>query len=78
VNTQPELAPTPTDMPNDRNILDLLREWSAADDGSRSNALHVAAQQFRLRKPQWWVVNGKTAVPIWMVERLRKSSLLLS
>jgi hypothetical protein len=31
----------------------------------------IAAMQYRLRKPQWWVVGGKPAIPMWVIEQMR-------
>ena len=34
--------------------------------------IRVVATQFRLGQAQWWAVNGRVVVPIWVVEFLRK------
>jgi hypothetical protein len=34
--------------------------------------MQVVAEQFRMRLPRWWVVQGNVVVPIWIVELLKK------
>lgn len=54
-------------------VLDFLEnDWNACESCPHGKELRVAAQQFRLRKSQWWVVNGRAVIPIWVVEHLRK------
>jgi hypothetical protein len=33
--------------------------------------MRIAADQFRMRLPHWWVVDGTVVVPIWIVELLK-------
>ena len=73
-----DVCPASIQSLNEHNVLDVLGKWGTCDDCPRTNALQIAAQQFRLRRPQWWVVNGKMAVPIWVVERLRNRAFALS
>jgi hypothetical protein len=30
-------------------------------------------EQFRMKRPRWWLVNGEVVVPVWLVERVKKS-----
>ncbi|MBI4191404.1 MAG: hypothetical protein HY525_12820 [Betaproteobacteria bacterium] len=54
------------------DVLAILNgEWSACEDCAHKEVMRVVAKQFRSRQPQWWVVNGKAVIPIWIVERLR-------
>ena len=50
---------------------ELLKRWDTCGSCPKENELRAAARQVWSRKPQWWVVNGKTMVPIWLVERLK-------
>jgi hypothetical protein len=38
---------------------------------TQSSIMHIAAEQFRMRLPHWWVVGGTVVVPIWVVELLK-------
>jgi hypothetical protein len=29
------------------------------------------AEQYRKRRPRWWIIGSKVIVPIWIVETLR-------
>jgi hypothetical protein len=37
----------------------------------QSPIMRIAADQFRMRLPHWWVVDGTVVVPIWIVELLK-------
>lgn len=51
---------------------DVLDEKKSACVGCTHEAvLRVVAKQFQLRQSQWWVVDGRVVIPIWVVERLR-------
>ena len=46
-------------------------EWSACEGCTHKEVMRVLARQLRSRQPQWWVVDGRVVIPIWIVERLR-------
>jgi len=50
----------------------LEHEWSACDGCACDEGMRMVRRQYRMRQPQWWVVDGKGVIPIWIVERLRK------
>ena len=52
-------------------------EWDACEGCAYAEPMRLVARQYRLRQPQWWVVNGKGVIPIWIVERLRKRVQLM-
>lgn len=53
-------------------VRDLLRHnWDTCENCSFEKDFRTVAQQFQMRKPQWWVVNGKSVIPVWIIERLR-------
>jgi hypothetical protein len=35
------------------------------------NIMRVMIQQYRSRRPSWWVVDGIVTVPVWVQERLQ-------
>lgn len=54
------------------DVLSFLNdEWSACEGCTQKEVMRVLARQFRSRQPQWWVVDGRVVIPIWIVERLR-------
>jgi hypothetical protein len=55
-------------------VQSILRgEWSACETCAHHVAMNVLIDQFRNRRPQWWVVDGAVVVPIWIVESLKKN-----
>ena len=34
--------------------------------------IRALSEQFKMRTPRWWVVNGIVVVPIWIVERIKQ------
>jgi hypothetical protein len=34
--------------------------------------MRVVCEQYRMRSPHWWLVDGALAVPIWVVELINK------
>ena len=54
------------------DVLGILNgELSACEVCAQREVMQVVAKQFRSRQPQWWVVDGRAVIPIWIVERLR-------
>jgi hypothetical protein len=39
---------------------------------SESGVMRVVCEQYRMRSPHWWLVDGALAVPIWVVELINK------
>lgn len=54
------------------DVLEILNgELSACEDCPHKEVMQVVAKRFRSRQPQWWVVDGRAVIPIWVVERLQ-------
>ena len=53
-------------------VLDVLENgWSACEECSNHQVMRVVAKQFQSRESQWWVVDGRVVIPVWIVEHLR-------
>ena len=53
-------------------VRDLLeKDWTTCGTCPHEPDLRRVAQQFRLHRPKWWVVNGRTVIPMWVIENLR-------
>lgn len=53
-------------------VLDVLENgWSACEDCAHHKVMRVVAKQFQSRESQWWVVDGRVVIPVWIVEHLR-------
>lgn len=50
----------------------LTREFVPCTGCSQQPVIHTLAHQYVARKPRWWVVNGHQAVPIWIVDLVRR------
>jgi hypothetical protein len=50
----------------------LAKQWSACEHCAHQSVIRKLVEQFRMRRPRWWVVDGDVVVPIWIVERLKK------
>ena len=54
-------------------VLEVLEmEQGACEGCAHEDLMRSVTRQYRMRLPQWWVVNGKRVIPIWIVEQLRK------
>jgi hypothetical protein len=49
----------------------LIDSASPCESCVHQSAMRIVAEQFRMRLPRWWVVDGKVVVPIWIVELLK-------
>jgi hypothetical protein len=47
-------------------------KWLALEHCAHQPLMHVAIEQFRTRRPYWWVVGGAVVVPIWAVELVKR------
>jgi hypothetical protein len=57
---------------SDRGMTDFLQSENDDSEGCpHDREFRVAAMQYRLRKPQWWVVGGKPVIPMWVIEQMR-------
>ncbi len=52
-----------------RNLLE--KDWKTCETCLYEPDLRRVVQQFRLHRPKWWVVNGRTVIPMWVIENLR-------
>ena len=53
-------------------VRDLLqKDWNTCGTCPHEPALRRVAQQFRLHRPKWWVVDGRSVIPMWIIENLR-------
>jgi len=56
------------------SVLEVLNDDSGTSAcegcGSRRDR-KVVAEQYRKRRPRWWIVGSTVVVPIWIVETLR-------
>jgi hypothetical protein len=50
----------------------LNNQFSACEGCAHQAQMQVVTEQFRMRLPRWWVVQGNVVVPIWIVELLKK------
>lgn len=54
-------------------VLEVLeKKGSACERCAHGELMRLVTRQYRMRQPQWWVVDGKRVIPIWIVEHLRK------
>jgi len=54
-------------------VLDVLeKEWQACEGCTHEQLMRLVSSQYQMRQSQWWVVDGRGVVPIWVVEHLRK------
>ena len=49
----------------------LKGKQDTCEDCPNKKALEVVSLQYKSHHPQWWVVDGKVVIPIWVQERLR-------
>lgn len=54
------------------SVLEVLNSDSYACDGcGREGHMKVVAEQYRKRRPRWWIVGSTVVVPMWVVETLK-------
>ena len=54
------------------DVLDVVeKRWSACEGCAHEEDIRAVAVQFQSHQSQWWVVDGRVVIPIWIVERLR-------
>lgn len=56
------------------DVLEVLSgKWRACEACTEREMMRAVVHQHRSRHPQWWVVDGRRVIPIWIVEHLRNS-----
>ena len=54
------------------SVLEVLTNDSCACEGCGSrHEMRLVAEQYRKRRPRWWIVGSSVVVPMWIVEQLR-------
>ena len=55
------------------DVLKFLKgEQEACERCPHKKTIETLVRQFQSRHPQWWVVDGVVAIPIWVKDHLRK------
>jgi len=50
----------------------LSERFSACAGCPNHSDMHVVSQQYSLHQPRWWVVDGESVVPVWLVDKFRR------
>lgn len=59
-------------------VMDVLNnKWQGCENCAHQAVMNTVTEQFRMRRPRWWIVGGNVVIPMWVVELLRKSTKLL-
>jgi hypothetical protein len=54
------------------SVIAVLTHHSSACEGcGRGDTMKLVAEQYRKRRPRWWIVADTVVVPMWIVEYLR-------
>ena len=54
------------------SVLKVLTDDNCSCEGcGRRGYMRIVADQYRKRRPRWWIVGTTVVVPIWIVETLR-------